>query len=301
MISMRLTVGIVSFFIGLIVILYIISAIYKFLNQSKYIYCPTRQIITTPSNIGLQYKRVILNTADGIKLTGWYIPSAEAALTGTSPQRAPAKEPLTVLIFHGNGGNISHNLEVIEFFHNLGYCVFIVDYRGYGESEGRPTEEGTYLDALCCWDYLVTKRKILPQKIVIYGYSLGGAIACWLASRQEVHPGALILDSTFTSLEDIAKRLYPYLPVRKFLKYRYRTVDYIGSVTCPVLVIHSKTDDYVPYDHGLRLFEKANKPKEFLQTYGGHLDGFVVSREIYLKKIKSFVSEHILMSREGAS
>ncbi|MBC7333937.1 MAG: alpha/beta hydrolase [Actinobacteria bacterium] len=293
---MRLAVIIVIFFIGLIAILYIISAIYKFLNQSKYIYCPTRQIIATPSDIGLQYDKVILNTADGIKLTGWYIPSipsAEATLTGTSPQGTMTKEPLTVLVFHGNGGNISHNLEVIEFFYNLGYCVFIVDYRGYGESEGRPTEEGTYLDALCSWEYLVTERKIIPKKIIIYGYSLGGAIACWLAAQKEVHPGALILDSTFTSVDDMASRLYPYLPVRRFLRYHYRTIDYIGSVTCPVLVIHSKTDDYIPYEHGLRLFKKANKPKEFLQTYGGHLDGFTVSREIYLKKIKSFASKYI--------
>lgn len=282
-----ITAGILA---GLIIILYLISAIYKFLNQSRYVYYPTRELIATPSDIGLSYEKVILETIDGVKLSGWYIPSFKVTLEKVTEKERERRVPI-VLIFHGNGGNISHNLEVIELFHELGLCVFIVDYRGFGESEGKPTEKGTYLDALCCWEYLLVEKKVLPKNIIIYGYSLGGAIASWLASRK--NPGALILDSTFTSIKDMGAKLYPYLPVRKFFRFSYNTLEYLERVSCPVLIIHSKTDDYIPYEHGLKLFEEANHPKEFLQIYGSHIDGFVVSKEIYSKKIESFISKYI--------
>jgi alpha-beta hydrolase superfamily lysophospholipase len=233
--------------------------------------------LANPGSIGLDFEDVYFETSDGVKLSGWFIPSESSVGV--------------ILFCHGNAGNISHRLDSIEIFHRLGLDVFIFDYRGYGRSEGRPTEQGTYQDAEAAWRYLIEERKVHPGRVVIFGRSLGGGVASWLA--QSHVPGALILESTFTSLPDIAASVYPYLPVRLMLRFQYRTMEHLGGVDCPVLIVHSRDDEIMPFSHGCRLFEKARGPKQFLEISGTHNEGFLMSGRNYEEGLNSFVSRYV--------
>jgi pimeloyl-ACP methyl ester carboxylesterase len=258
---------VVAAYIGLTLIL--------FLFQSSFIYFPTHDSAGTPAAIGLAYEDIRFKTADGVALSGWYVPVEDSQQI--------------VLFFHGNAGNITHRLESIGRFHRLGLSVFIVDYRGYGQSEGNVSEEGTYLDAEAAWGYLVEERGVEPEQIIIFGRSLGGAVAAWLA--QQHPPKMLILESTFTSVPDMGARQFPFLPVRLLARIRYNTVDRLPQVPAPILIVHSPDDEIIPYSHGRRLFEVAPEPKEFLQITGGHNEGFVISRN-YEEGLKSFIERY---------
>lgn len=253
--------------------LFIVYAVYLYFNQSKYVYFPTSDIVATPSDSGLFYEDLMLKTSDGIKISAWYI---------------HAENPkATLLFFHGNGGNISYRIEFIEMFYSLNISTFIIDYRGYGKSEGSPTEEGTYLDSEAAWDYLVNEKNTDPSSIVIYGKSLGGPIAARLAEKH--NPAALILDSTFTSTKDIAVKLYPFLPVKKFFKFEYDTVRYLKGVDCPILIIHSIDDSYIPFSHAEKLFDTVDGEKELVETKGDHNTSFMISRQIYKNSIDNIL------------
>lgn len=256
---------------------YVLFAGFLFIFQSRYVYFPERVLIADPSSVGLHFESISFETEDGVKLSGWFIPRENSRGV--------------VLFFHGNAGNISHRLDSIQMFHRLGLNVFIFDYRGYGQSEGRPTERGTYQDAEAAWQYLVKELKVGPQEIIVFGRSLGGAVASWLAQNQT--PGALIVESTFTSLPDIGSTLYPYLPVRLLSRFKYNTMGYLARVDCPVLVVHSRDDEIMPFSHGKRLFEVAKEPKEFLEITGSHNEGFMTSGERYEKGLDSFISEYL--------
>lgn len=257
-------------------VLYAALALFLYLSQAQHVYFPTKPIGATPAHAGIAYEPVSFAAADGVRLTGWFI---------------PAERPRgTILFFHGNGGNISYLLETVKLVPRLDHNLLVFDYRGYGESEGSPTEEGTYLDAEAAWDYLVRVRGCVPTSIVLMGRSLGGAVASWLAQRHAA--GALILESTFTSLPDRAAEVYPYFPVRWMLRFRYDTLARLGAIRCPVLVIHSPEDEIVPYHHGRKLFERANEPKEFLRISGGHNEGFLVSADRYAAGIRAFLDRH---------
>jgi len=174
-----------------------------------------------------------------------------------------------------------HRLDSINFFYNLGLNCFIFDYHGYGTSEGKPTEEGTYLDAQAAYKWLAEEKKVPPDKIIVFGRSLGGSIAAQLTGKVEAK--ALIIESAFTSYVEIGRKFYPYMPVRWFARFSYNTIDYIKEVKIPVMIIHSKNDEVVPFEFGLELYEAANEPKEFVEIFGSHNDGFLVSGEIYKK------------------
>ena len=252
---------------------------FMYLMQPRLLYypnLPTRELTGTPVQSGLDYEAVTLHTDDGLRLSAWFIPH-------------PAPRAI-LLFFHGNAGNLSHRLESIRLFHDLGLAVFIIDYRGYGQSEGSPTEAGTYRDAATAWRYLVDERHIAPQEIVIFGRSLGGAIAAELASR--TRPAALIIESAFTSVPNMAARLYPWLPVRWLSRYRYDTQRALEAIACPVLIIHSHEDDIIPYAEGEQLFAHAREPKRFLVLHGGHNDGFLVNRETYTRGIDDFLNRY---------
>ena len=156
-------------------------------------------------------------------------------------------------------------------FHRLGLSTFIIDYRGYGQSEGSPSEQGTYLDAEAAWRYLVEERGVPPDQIIVFGESLGGAVAAWLAQTHS--PQALILLSTFTSIPDIGAQTYPFMPVRMLARIQYNTLARMPEINCPVLIVHGQEDEIVPYGHGQQLFEAANQPKEFLEIKGSHNEG----------------------------
>ncbi len=276
-----------------IVVLFISYAFYLYFNQTKYVYYPIKNINATPKDIGLFYENLILNTSDGVKISAWYIPSdipleestknTKNSIKNNTAVSGHVKKNVTVLFFHGNGGNISYNLDFIEMFYNLGISTLIIDYRGYGKSEGKPDELGTYLDSDAAWDYLINEKNIKPSEIVIYGRSLGGPIAARLAKNKK--PAALILDSTFVSIKDIAEKLYPYLPVRKFLKYEYNTAFYLQSVDCPVLIIHSIEDDYIPFTHAEKLYEIAPKESKLVKVKGDHNSNFFISYNTYKESI----------------
>jgi len=256
---------------------YVLFAGFLFIFQSRSVYYPEHAISVDPNNIGLEFESVSFETEDKVKLSGWFIPSKAASGV--------------ILFCHGNAGNISHRLESIQIFHRLGMDVFIFDYRGYGRSEGSPTEVGTYRDAEAAWWYLVKERQVSPNRIVVFGRSLGGAVAAWLAHRHM--PGSLILESTFTSMPDIGAKLYPYLPVRLLSRFKYNTAEYLNEVDCPVLIVHSRDDEIMPFGHGQRLFEVAKEPKKFLEITGTHNEGFITSGKHYEEGLNTFISTHL--------
>lgn len=257
---------------------YGIAALYLYVFQDRHLYFPYREIAATPDQLGLVYEPVTLTTADGVRLDGWFLP-------------APAPAPRGVVLFlHGNAGNISHRFESLEIFLHLGFSTFIFDYRGYGRSEGRPTEQGTYLDAVAAWRYLTERRGIAASDIVVFGRSLGGAIGARLAAEHT--PRALIVESSFISVADMAAQIYPFFPVRWLTRYRYPALEHLKRVRCPVLVVHSRDDEIIPFEHGERLFAAAHEPKQFLTIRGGHNDGFVVSGEDYIQGLDAFLARH---------
>lgn len=249
-------------------------ALLLYFFQHRFIYFPDPALSASPADIGLEYQDLSLQTADGLALHAWYIP-------------AKNKGPV-ILFFHGNAGNISHRLDSIQLFHALGLNVLIVDYRGYGRSQGVPSETGSYRDALAAWDYLIQQAGYSASEIIIFGRSLGGGVATWLASRQR--PAALIVESSFTSVVDIAGSIYPYLPVKWLCRIYYPNIEHIPDVKAPVLVIHSEDDEIIPYHHGQRLYQAARQPKSFIGLRGQHNDAFLLSRGRYIEGIEGFLA-----------
>ncbi len=247
-----------------------------YFRQDSLIYYPDiagRELATSPEQVGLAYEDVELRTEDDVRLHGWFVPSDNARGT--------------LLFFHGNAGNISHRLDSIAIFNRMDLDVFIIDYRGYGQSEGKVSEAGTYLDAEAAWKYLVETRGIDPARIILFGRSLGASIAAWLASRHR--PAALILESGFASVPSMGQRLYPLLPVKWLAKFSYDTRQYVSQIECPLLVIHGPDDEIIPYAEGREVFDAASVEKQFLEIRGGHNDGFIVSGDEYVDGLRQFI------------
>lgn len=242
-------------------------------RQDSLLFFPEKEIWQTPKNIGLKYEEVNFITRDGVLITGWFIPAEN--------------EKGVILFCYGNAGNISDRLDSIKIFHDLGQSVLIFDYRGYGSSDGTISEKGAYLDAEAAWDYLLQNKHKLPKDIIIFGRSLGGAVAAETALNKG--PAGLILESTFMSVPDIAAKYYPWLPVRIIAKYRYATVDKIDKIASPKLIIHSQEDEIIPFEHSRKLYEKAAPPKDFLVIKGSHNDGFMLSGSLYKDGLKRFL------------
>lgn len=265
--------------LGILLAVYGGLALLLYFSQSRLVYYPEtgREIIATPVRIGLPFEDIRLTASDGIGLHGWFV---------------PAPQPRgTVLFLHGNAGNISHRLDSVQMFHRLGYNTLIFDYRGYGNSGGTPTEQGTYRDAEAAWRYLTEQRQVPACRIVLFGESLGGAIAAQLASTRK--PAALVIASGFISVPEMAQHLYPYLPVRWLARIRYDTRAYLRTVTAPVLIAHSPQDEIIPYEHGRALFAAAPPPKQFLELAGGHNDGFIFMREEWVRALGDFLGKQM--------
>ena len=240
--------------------------------EKKSLYFPLRKIESTPRDTGLDYEEVFVTTKDGIQISAWFIPSE-------SPQA-------TILFSHGNGGNISHRLEKMKILNDLDLDIFIFDYRGYGMSKGNPSEEGLYLDAEAVYDYLINEKKIPAGKIIGYGESLGGAVIIDLASKREL--GGIIIEGSFTSIRDMAKKYFPFIPAFVY-KTRFNSFEKIKSVKSPKLHFHSITDEIVPFELGKKLFDNALEPKEFVKLQGGHNDSFIISQGVFITGIDSFL------------
>ncbi|MFB6248308.1 MAG: alpha/beta hydrolase [Salinibacter sp.] len=258
-----------------------------FVFQDQLLFHPSGRLLATPGDADMAYDTVRLDTDDGETLHGWWIPAADVS-RGTSPDTTAAH---TLLFFHGNAGNISGRLESVQQFHNLGLNVLIVDYRGYGRSTGSPSEQGLYRDAAACWEHLTETRGIPPEAIVVFGRSMGGGPATWLAARRD--PGAVILESVFTNVPDVGAHHYPFLPVRALATNQFDNEARVAEIEAPLLVIHSRGDRVVPFRLGREVYEAATEPKQFLEIDGGHNDGFLVSSESYLQTIDRFLEEHM--------
>ena len=264
-------------FVLVVVTCYALLVAVVYLMQGRMLYLadmPSRTLVMTPTDVGIEYEDVTIETADGVTLHGWFIPGQSSR---------------TLLFFHGNAGNISHRLDSIRQFRSLGLSVFIIDYRGYGQSEGRTTEKGTYRDAEAAWRYLTGDRGIAANQIVIFGRSLGASIASWLAAEQQ--PAALIVESSFTSVPDVAQEVYPWLPARWLSRLNHATRDYIQEVHCPVLVVHSRDDEIIPFHHGEAIFAAANEPRSLLEIRGGHNDAFLDDEATYIAGLRTFLDE----------
>jgi fermentation-respiration switch protein FrsA (DUF1100 family) len=259
---------------------YAVVLLALFVFQSRLVFfpdMPSRTVGPGPDSIGLAFEPVEIVTEDGVKLDAWYV---------------PAQQPRgVVLFFHGNAGNISHRLDSLRIFNALNLDTLIFDYRGYGRSEGKVSEQGTYRDGEAAWRYLREKRGIAAAEIVLFGRSLGAAIAAYVASRHT--PGALIQESGFVSVPDLAAALYPWMPARRLARIKYPTGEYLKAVSCPVLIVHGRDDEIIPFDQGRKLFERAREPKHFLELPGGHNDGFLVSGRRYLDGLDSFLADSL--------
>jgi uncharacterized protein len=262
-----------------VVIAYCAVLVLVYLFQSRLVFYPEigRDAVVTPQTYGLNFESVDLPTTDGETLHAWWVPAAGARGT--------------VLFFHGNAGNISHRLDYLQMFNRMGFSTFIVDYRGYGRSTGKPSVEGTYRDAEAAWDYLRSARSVSAQHLVIAGESLGGAVASWLAAR--VAPRALVLLSTFTSATDLGAQTYWFLPVRLLSRLDYDSARNLRGIRTPVFVAHSRDDDVIPFSHGRKLYELAGEPKVFLEMRGGHNEGFVFSRPEWSAQLAAFLGRYV--------
>ncbi len=245
------------------------------LLEEKFIFFPDPRVDVTPRDAGLSFDDVFFTTDDGVRLNGWFVPYQGSKII--------------LLWFHGNAGNISHRVENIKLLHQrVNVNVFIFDYRGYGRSEGRVSEEGTYGDASAALEYLRSRGDVDPKGIIFFGRSLGAAVAADLAAREDCL--ALILESPFISIREMARAAFPLLPIGPLLRTRYDVAGKIVKVRAPLLVLHGDRDEVVPYEQGKKVFAAAPGPKEFYTIRGAHHnDTYIVGGEAYFTALKNFI------------
>lgn len=247
--------------------------VFVYLQQPRMVFFPLKEIEQTPDQWGMPYEEVALESTGGHHIHGWFIP-------GKSADRA-------LLFFHGNGGNISHRGESLKIFHRLGLNVLIIDYQGYGKSEGAPGESAMYDDGRAAFRYLSDTRKFRKENIVVFGRSLGGAVAARITA--EMQPGAAILESTFASVPDMASRYFPVMSKLIVPRYRFNTLAQVKAIHCPLLVMHSRQDDVIPFLSGALVYNAANNPRQFAELVGDHNSGFMQSQPAYEDMLASFL------------
>jgi fermentation-respiration switch protein FrsA (DUF1100 family) len=250
--------------VGLILAAYPIVVVSAYYSQSYVIFQSRGASLPPPP--GLAVDVVALTTPDGERLHAWWLQTAGARKT--------------VLYFQANGTDISQKPFRLATFRKMGVNALLIDYRGYGRSTGRITQEADiYTDGMAAWNYLVHEKGIAPNTIIIWGRSLGGAVAAEIAQHNTI--AALILESTFYSLDDIARRRYWFLPTTRLLRFHFENGRKLKQVAAPVIIIHSVKDDYIPFEHARNLFAAASHPKLILKTTGSHLDSFDLRWSIF--------------------
>jgi fermentation-respiration switch protein FrsA (DUF1100 family) len=242
------------------------------------VYQPTRTLVARADALGRPFEEARFAARDGTRLHGWFFPAA-----ADSPRRH-----LAVLHCHGNGGNLSHRLDVAAALLETGVNVLLFDYRGYGLSAGRPSEEGTYLDAEAAHAWLVA-RGFAASDIIAFGESLGGGVAAELARR--VPLAGLVLQSTFTSIPDLGAELFPFLPVRWLARIRYDTLAKLPHLRVPVLVMHGRGDTLVRFAHAERNFAAAHPPKRLVELAGDHNDFLEAGRAVFRDGFAAWLAE----------
>ncbi len=247
--------------------------------EHRQVYVPSKKLEAGAADLQRPFEEVFFSASDGVRLHGWFFP----ANTG-SPRR-----DLVVLLLHGNAGNVSHRLHFYEAWLGLGVNVFAFDYRGFGLSEGRAGEEGTYRDAQAAVAWL-RGRGFAGERVIALGKSLGGGVASELALRERV--GALVLQSTFTNIPDLGAELFSWLPVRRMHSIKYDTLNKLPRIEAPVLIVHSRTDNLIGFHHAEKNFQAAREPKMFLETGGHHTNVLDVDRAGYLAGLDKFLRKH---------
>jgi len=248
-------------------------ALYLYLNQGRMVFFPSRTISVTPENVNLAYEDVYLDVGAGHSIHAWHFPAAEGRKT--------------VLFCHGNAGNISDRLETVQMLVGLDVGVLLFDYRGYGRSDGTPSEERMYADATAAYRWLCRDGAVSPADVIVFGRSLGGAVAVDLASGVEC--GGLIVESSFTSMAELGRRMYPYMPINLLLRFRFDSLAKIGRVRCPILVTHSPQDELIPFEMGRQLYAAAPAPKRFVELQGGHNEHDYMSNYLYINGLSEFI------------
>jgi fermentation-respiration switch protein FrsA (DUF1100 family) len=256
----------------------LVGAFYYFYPRIEnfFIFFPQKAFDFEPESFGLAYRDATFTAEDGKTLHGWFFPGE--------------KDHPVILHFHGNAGNISHRLDLIRHLLHKRLQVFIFDYRGFGKSEGRPSEQGLYRDGVAAYDHLVQKEGILPGKIVLHGHSIGAAVAVEVALNRSVK--SVILESAFTSTRDMAKTMPLFILFSPLLPANYNNLEKVPRLHIPKLIIHGDSDEIVPFSMGERLFDSMAEPRQFLRLEGaGHNDTYVVGGEPYLDSIEKFAED----------
>ncbi len=243
--------------------------------EDRFIYHPSSDIVQTPLEVGLPFEDLYFSTSDGVRLHGWFIPHASARAT--------------VVWFHGNAGNISHRVENIKLLHDkVRVNIFIFDYRGYGRSAGSASEQGIYEDSVAALTLVQNRLGVEAKNLILFGQSLGAAVATEMAGRCRCQ--GLILEAPFTSIRDMAKTVFPFLPVGLLLQTKFDVVETIARVNVPLLVLHGDRDDVVPFEQGRKVFSTAHAPKEFYTIAGAtHNDTYRVGGDAYFERLRVFI------------
>lgn len=262
--------------IGAIAIFYTIVCIYIYMAQDNMIFYPTDDVAVTPREVNLDYEEIFIKAGIKDSICTWFFPKEVNYLTRK-----------TILFADGNAGNMSYRLESVLFLNQIGANVLMFDYRGYWKSSGKPSEEATYEDIMACYNWLVEVKGIKPDNIILFGRSLGGAVAIDLATK--VKCAGLIVESAFTSAPDVAAHVFPFFPVRLLSKYKYESIKKMKNMNCPILVTHSIDDDIIPFKMGQILFDEAKEPKEFVQLSGGHNERGYLRDPAYMKAMTGII------------
>jgi fermentation-respiration switch protein FrsA (DUF1100 family) len=262
----------------LLLVVLIVMCFYLFYPRIEnfFVFFPQSGFDQTPQDMGMTYKEVRFSTEDNVILHGWFFPLD--------------KDTPVVLFFHGNAGNISHRLDNIRLVLAKGLQVFIFDYRGYGKSEGNPSEEGLYKDGAAAYDYLVNTEGINAEKIIFFGRSLGASVAVDVALKRNIR--SLIIESGFTSIKGMARTMFLFSLFSPLLPANYNNLEKIKEVKVPKLIMHGDKDELVPFFMGKALYEASIFPKFFYKINGaGHNDTYIVGGEKYFKIFTEFARD----------
>ena len=257
-----------------LVLLYFVVGGGLFCVQKHFLFFPTKAVQDMPSHLPLE--EVSFLNDNGDRLSGWFLDNGSDR---------------TVLFFHGNAGNLSHRVAQMEIFHNLGLNALIFDYRGYGKSEGTIRKEtDSYADSQAALRFLTQTKSIPQEHIIVWGRSLGGALAIDLLAKESFEQA--VVESTFTSIDDMTQGMFPIFPVRLLLRFHFNSLAKVNMLTTETLFIHSEEDEVIPFTLGEALFTQAPQPKSFLRLTGSHNTGFLQNREVYLEQLKLFLDEN---------
>jgi len=269
-----------TWLIGSVVLLYLALVVVLWFAESRLIYFPgaERSLTPPPAELQLRIERAQFTAEDSVKLVGWVMPAADSS------------SGFWLLVCHGNAGNLSQFDRPAHYaaLRRLGLNLFAFDYRGYGESGGMPSEHGLYRDADAAYRYLREERRVPPERIILFGHSLGSAVAIDLASRTQV--AGLIVEGGLISVVQRGQELYPFIPVRWIARTRFSSIEKIPRVTPPKLFLHAVADEVIPLAHGRRLFQAAAEPKTLVELAGTHSDAFALDSARYFGSIAEFLT-----------